>query len=345
MPEDITTASKSWFQRTEGKYGTGFTLLFLAAIAGTAIYFWGLVLPFLLMVLTNTIYLVGACLFLGLMLYAIFDGKWRTLFIYGYKSLMRWMTARFVEIDPIGILQSYVSRLKERLEEMDSGLGKLKGQIQTMKGLIAKNELDRTHSMELMEQAKGKENLRGAFVLQARQAGRLEKSNMSLRDLLGKLEATYRVLSKMREASEMMVQDIQGEVQVKTAERKALLAGYGAFTAARKILSGAGDERELFDTAMSHLTEDYGNKIGEIEQFMDVSKGFIEGVDLENGVFESNALKQLEDWEKKSSNLLNLQGEHVRVETTQPSIPALSRGSEFSDFFEPSNVESQKLTK
>jgi hypothetical protein len=55
---------------------------------------------------------------------------------------------------------------------------------------------------------------------------------------------------------------------------------------------------------MEKLTDDYGLKMGEIEQFMDVSKGFIDTVDLDNGIYEANALSQLEAWEAKSQNLL-----------------------------------------
>lgn len=339
MP-DITTTSKSWFQKTEGKYGTGFTIGFIALVAGLGIYFWGIILPFLLMVVTNTIYLLGGCVVLGLFGLALLDPRWRMLGIYGYKSLMRGMTSLFVEIDPIGILQTYVSRLRDRLEDMDKSIGNLRGQIQKLKVQISRNEEQRVHSLEIMAQAKGKENAKTAFVLQSRQAGRLEKSNLTLTDLLTKMEALLRVLSKMREASSMMVEDIDGEVKVKTDERKALLAGYGAFTAAKKILQGGGDEREMFDQTMEHLATDYGNKIGEIENFMDVSRGFIEGVDLENGVFEANALKQLEMWEQRTNTLLDGPS-NVRVDvgqSTTPEIPQLSppiTNADFADLFEP----------
>jgi hypothetical protein len=44
---------------------------------------------------------------------------------------------------------------------------------------------------------------------------------------------------------------------------------------------------------MEYLAEDYAKKVGEIEDFMRVSEGFIASVDLEQGIFEEEALEQL----------------------------------------------------
>ena len=41
-----------------------------------------------------------------------------------------------------------------------------------------------------------------------------------------------------------------------------------------------------------------------MERFMDMSASFMDSVDLQNGVFEDNGLKMLEEYEKQSSLLL-----------------------------------------
>ncbi len=344
MSGELTT-SKSWLQRPEGKFGTVVTVIALAVAGGFGLYFWGVILPWIIMMLTNTLTALALCAGIGAIAVVAFDPRWRNLLWYGYKSLMRAMTALFIEIDPIGILKTYVESLTKKLEQQDESISDLSGQIRKIKELVAKNEDRRVHSLELMQEAQKHGNeARNAFVLQSRQAGRLEKSNITLKDMQSRMETLLRVLQKMRSASAMMVEDIKGEVEVKTQERAALLAGYGAFTAAKKILQGGGDEREMFDATMEHLADDYGMKMGEIENFMDISKGFIQGVDLENGVFEANALSQLEAWEQKSNALLsNPPANGVRVDVGSAGIPALpAPASDFAELFDDTSSASTK---
>lgn len=296
---------KSWLQKPEGKFGSAVTLALLAGVGGTVIYFWGLILPWVIAMLENTLTALALAGIIALIGVVVFDKRWRNLIWYGYKSLMRALTGLFIEIDPIGILKTYVETLKKRLAEMDQSIGNLGGQLRKLKEQIEKNEANRMHSLQLAQQAqKHGDEMRNVFVLQSRQAGRLQKSNMTLQNLYDRMESLLKVLKKMRAASGLLVEDIQGEVEVKTAERAALLAGYNAFTNARKIMQGGDDEREMFDMTMEKLADDYGMKMGEIETFMDMSKAVIDGVDLDNGIYEADALAQLEEWEKKSQNLL-----------------------------------------
>ena len=41
-----------------------------------------------------------------------------------------------------------------------------------------------------------------------------------------------------------------------------------------------------------------------MEQFMEMSSNFMESVDLQNGIFEEEGLKMLEQWEKNSVLML-----------------------------------------
>jgi hypothetical protein len=45
-------------------------------------------------------------------------------------------------------------------------------------------------------------------------------------------------------------------------------------------------------------------KLGEIEQFMNDTQSFVNSVDLQNGVYEEDALDKLKEWETRSANLL-----------------------------------------
>jgi len=300
---DLATTQKSWLSKPEGKVGAALPIVAAGAAGLGLIYTWGSVVPWVIRMLTNTLDAIFLAAGVGAVVVVVSDPRWRNLAFYGYKSLMRGLTGLFIEIDPIGILKTYVESLKKKLEEMDASISNLAGQLSKLKNQIDKNAADRVHSLELAQQAK-KQDKRNVLVLQSKQAGRLEKSNLTLQNLYDRMSSLMAVLKKMREASDMLVMDIQGEVDVKTQERAALLAGYNAFSKARKIMQGGDDQRAIFDMTMDKLTDDYGMKMGEIENFMDVSKAVIEGVDLDTGIYEEKALSQLEEWEQKSQNLL-----------------------------------------
>ena len=43
------------------------------------------------------------------------------------------------------------------------------------------------------------------------------------------------------------------------------------------------------------VVEDFGMKMGEIDSFIENSKGFVEGLDMQNGVYEADAMKKLQE--------------------------------------------------
>jgi hypothetical protein len=341
---------KTFLQRPEGK-----TAVVLPFLLLTPLLVWGflnlpVILAWFVAVLTNTLYAAGLAAALALFFVLVTDKRLRTLAWLAYKGFTRWLTGCFIEIDPIGILRSYVDDLHERRDDMRKSIDSLSGQMKTLKGLIDENDRERERSLKLAGQAKSNEALRKVFILQSRQAGRLQKSNMSLKELYSRMEKLLSAAKKVYESAEFLIQDIESEVEVRTAERKALLAGYNAFKTARRIVEGGGDEREMYDLALEKLAEDYGMKMGEIETFMEMSQGFIQSVDLENGVYEQDALEQLEQWEKRSEQLLTGNAPGVRVapvlngtSATPSLVMQPSQEEAFADLFEDASKKQRRL--
>jgi hypothetical protein len=124
---------------------------------------------------------------------------------------------------------------------------------------------------------------------------------------------------------------------VKEQERKALLAGYGAFTSAMKVMKGDPDKRELFNQAMEFLAEDYSMKVGQIEDFMRTSQGFIQTVDLENGVFEQDALDALDKKldEKAEQMLLSpMEKRALPAATSAQPVPVAASTNEVDSLYD-----------
>ncbi|MBP6812164.1 MAG: hypothetical protein KA138_11625 [Saprospiraceae bacterium] len=290
---------KNFWERPEGLTGG----LFMAAILLGGGYLLYQALPTLITLASNTLYLAGLLAALAAVVYMVLDPKMRNLVWYIYKSIMRAITGVFVQIDPIGILKSYIEDLKDNLGKMNSQISNLKGQMYKLGEMIKQNNANIKNNLNLAGKAKetGREAL---MVLQARKAGRLQDSNVKLEDLYKRMEVLYRVLTKMYENSEIMLEDLSDQVIVKEQEYKAIKASHSAMRSAMNILSGNSDKKYMYDMALEAMADDVGQKVGEMERFMDMSKNFMDGIDLQNGVFEEEGLAMLDKWEKEGVSFL-----------------------------------------
>lgn len=286
--------SKTFWQRPEGVTGA----LFLGALIIGAGILTVKSLAFIVGALTSGIGLVLTLAVLGTIIFTILDSKARNLVWYMYKSVMRSITSIFVKLDPIAILKGYVNDLKENLRKMNRQISMLRGQMHKLQELILNNRKEIQSNLTLASQAKETDK-QAVLILKSRKAGRLKESNMKLEDLYKKMEILYRVLGKMYENSEVMLEDIEDQVEIKEQERIAIHASHSAMKSAMSIISGDKDKRMIFDMALEAIADDVGNKVGEMERFMDMSENFMKSVDLQNGIFEEEGLKMLEKWEKE----------------------------------------------
>ncbi len=299
LDADNYKQQKSFWKRPEGVTGTIFLIALLAG-GGFLLY---TILPALIALAANTIYLVGMLLVLGAIVYMVLDPKMRNLVSYMYKSAMRAITGMFVTIDPIGILKNYVDDLQDNLRKMSKQIGEIKGQMRKLQNIMTKNNSDIQKNMQLAShaKAKGKEQ---QMILASRKAARLKESNSKYEALLKKMSVLNRILTKMYNNSEILVEDTKDQVKIKEQERNAIRSSHSAMKSAMSVISGDPDKRAMFDAAMENIADDVANKVGEMERFMEMSSNFMDSVDLQEGVFEEQGLKMLEKWEKESTLML-----------------------------------------
>jgi hypothetical protein len=294
---------KSFWERKEGMTG-----MFFLSLGAVGLFFAAPVLltffTMLVGIVGQMIALTALCVVLAGMLFVITNKKVQTLVGYMFKSVMRHITGWFIEIDPIGIMQSYISTLKSKRDTMESAKIKLQGQITVLQNKMKKYSADYDQAMKIVKVAKeqGKD---AVFAVQSRQAGRLEKVNNEMYGpLLQQMQMHLRVLNKYFEVTGTVIDDLTNEVSVKKDQREMILSSYSAMSAAKKIINGGTDEKELFDQAMDFVVADFGMKMGEIDSFMESSQGFVEGLDLQNAVYNADALEKLKTWENKSGSIL-----------------------------------------
>lgn len=287
---------KTFWQKPEGVTG----LIFGAGIFLGGGYLLYKALPTLIALAANTLYLALILIALAAVVYMVLDPRMRNLVWFAYKSIMRGITGMFVQIDPIGILKSYVENLQDNLAKMSKQISVLKGQKTQLIQLMQSNNKEIETNMKLADQAK-KQGKEPEIVLFTRKAARLQESNEKYDVLAKKIEVMERILNKMYENSGMLVEDMKDQVKVKEQERAVIRTSHSAMRSAMSVLSGDPDKRAMFEMAMESINNDVANKVGEMERFMEMSNSVMSSIDLQNGVFEEEGMKMLEEWEQKST--------------------------------------------
>jgi hypothetical protein len=111
------------------------------------------------------------------------------------------------------------------------------------------------------------------------------------------------------------------------------------------LIGGDKDKRAMFEEAMQYMADDVGNKIGEMERFMELSESFMQGVDLQNGIFEEKGIQMLEAWEKDADSwLLGNEKSQIVADANDDSkvldfdapksLPNVSHENQFSKLFD-----------
>lgn len=307
--ENLPQPQKSFWDRPEGKTGMFFSILMGAGI----LYGLFVLLPFIVTLMANAVTAVALGVVLFVMIYTLMNDKFQNLAGYLFRSAMRAMTGFVVQLNPIGIIKDYIEDLKKNLAAMDKQITNLKGQMRSLLNLINQNKASMQDNLSLADQAK-KKGMDAQVALKTRKAGRLQASNMNLTQLYTKMEMMYRYLDKMHENAAILVEDMSDEVTVKEREQAAIMAGHNAFKSALKIIKGDPDKVAMFNQANQVLADDMGMKVGEMERAMEVTKSFMDSIDLENGVFEEKGIAMLDDLLKNQQSSL--------LGTSQPQLMA-----------------------
>ncbi len=300
-PNSLGENLKSFWSRPEGKTG----MIFAVLLAGAVIYGWGMIVPFIVSMLADTLHMVFLAVILAAVLFVLFSSRTHLLL----RLLMRWITGLIINIDPIGILKDHLEQMRKRREVMAQQISNVSGQLQYLKNIIDKNHQLANENMRLAAHAKKiatstadqNEQLRMALQMKAKanQAGRLEKSNLSYQQLLGKLQNIYDLLSKWAVHIDFYIEDTDNDVRQAEIEYKTINAAFRAYRTALAVIKGNGDERELYNTTMEKLAEEAGRKLGEMEDFQRLAQNFMDTIDLENGAVETEALQKLDSYEQK----------------------------------------------
>jgi len=296
---DPVAKVKSFWERPEGFAGMLFGLG-AVCLGGYALF---KALPSIIVMMQNLYMAIGLGVGLIVLLTILLDKRNWILAGAMYQSLMRKITSIFITIDPIGIIDNYIRKLKNNIETLDKQLASLLGQKEKVNMVITTAKKKMVESLKIARQAdkQGKKNETG---LHAKEAQRQKNMMENMQFVYNKIEFLYKVLSKIMENSQVILQDTINEVEVKKIERKTWQATSSAIRSAQSVILGNPDQRALFDASMEEVANDIAQKTGEMDRFVDRTAHIMSTIDLRNGVMQDEGLELLKQWEEETGSIL-----------------------------------------
>jgi hypothetical protein len=281
-------------------------MIFIGGIAVAALWFWGLIVPYVVSMLVDTVHMAVLGLELAGIGYLIFGRMPRLI----YRLAMRALTGLVIEIDPIGILKDNLLQAKKRRDELNDKVGVVRGSKQTLQDMIDKNQRTIEQDLATAEEAKRRSTdpkldqatkLRMTYEVRLRtnDVARLQKSDENYTALLQKISELYDRLVKLSAGVDFFIADLEGTVREEEIKYKTINSAWSAFSKAMLIIRGNASENDLYDQDLQYLADNASMKMGQIDDMTRLSQHFMDGVDLQNGVMDSKASAELDAYEQK----------------------------------------------
>lgn len=328
---DFNTKLKSFWQRPEGKVGA----LVLLATAGAALYGSAMILPWLILLLQNTITAAALAVALFAVLYTVTNKTFRTIVRNMFQSSMRFLTGLAVQIDPIGILENTRDQMSDNNRKLAEAVGKTRGAKQLVETEITKNKSAIDHAASVKNQADiqltketnpiARQRIMLTREMELNEVRRKMTSTEKLTIILKQTTKLYDMLVRWQQLAEFNVDNMSAEIDNAKAERTTILQAYAGLGFAKKLIKGDPEQMKMLNASLEYLVEDNAMKLGEMEDFARYSEKYLTQMDLEAGASADDAEKMLSQYETKLLSA-GSPGESIPVNSQQLEAVPVPRG-------------------
>jgi cation transport regulator ChaC len=273
----------------------------LLGLAGAAVYYWGVILPFLVDMVFDTVKLgIGLGTLFVLFLLAtnkrIHAGLW-----YAGQRILRTAAGIFVNTDPIGIMEDYIRNTEKEARKMDAEVTNIEGAHELVKRKLAANTAQMQEYLSLASAAT-RQNEKDMAESYAMRAAQLQDYNQRLMPMA---TTTANVTVVMRQILKAALRQIDGskfKVNLLKDEYQLVKRTSSGMRAAMNILRGDPDKKYFFDLATDRVAQDMAQQLGQIKQAMRYSQEFVKEMDIQNGVMSEKGQRLLEKYQKGDFN-------------------------------------------
>lgn len=354
----VSSTVKSFWNRPEGSWGKGILVAGAVGVAAVVVFFWGLILPFLIGVVGNTIQLAMLIGVLGVLTSPIWSSRVRLFCTNAFQLAVRWGYQSLIATDPIGMLRNNVATLAKQGAEFDTAVSQLAGSkqrleadIQANKDAIMKDKslADTTSAkiVQLTAQAK-------SFTGNARQEAGLNIQRLQLglqgyqqsaginmqtikaeQPILDQTNKMYDQLCRLRDLAAFKVQSLTQQADMYSKQRATILASQKALGAAGRILKGDPQQLAIVDQTIEYLNNEASDTIGAMNDFNRWSEKYLTDMDIQNGASADEAAKMFSALEQKLNLPDPISGDTIPLETVQDNTGAyvpVSAANDYSKF-------------
>lgn len=293
----IPTGFSALWQRKDGK-----PVVIVTAVLALLFLYWGM--PALIRFATDLFHL--AIMMAGglLIFWAIVDNDIRTKAWYIYKGLIRAIFGWFVNLNPEAILKTH-------LEYLNSQLTKFKAQVTLLRK--SRNELE----AEIANIAKEKADIQAKSQFLKQKGDMLAANNMAARyPKIAEHEAQYKgylekvkmlisIFERVQRANELAIENTSYEIEDLIKQRRIGGIAVKAIKSSFSILFGNSADRQAYELAVNKMQDDIAMQKGMFDSFMADTKPILANMDVQDGMFQAEGQKLLEEWDAKLEMALN----------------------------------------
>lgn len=296
---------KSFWKRPEGPFGIVVLIAILLA-GGYGLY---IILPYLITLLTNTLYAAGLAAALVAIGWLVFNPTFRTAIKNLFQNAVRWFASWVVETDPIGILRNNLDDMKKEKNNLDQTVQRFSGSEEKLQRSIAdKNDEINTlgHKAAKAEQmaSAAKDQMERERLLLERQTF-LEKAGLlmqGVKQLQALEEQTSKMLNTFQHWSQIAdskIQRTENKVNFLAEQRKMILDAKATLGVGQQLLRGNPEQLKMVDMALDYLEEDTARTLGEIREFSRYTDKLLTDEQIESGAAADEAAARFAEFSQK----------------------------------------------
>lgn len=306
MANDLVPKDKSrkftFWDRPEGTVGMIVGAALLIA-GGVGLYH---IMPFIVSLLSNLVTAAMLIAVLGVLFYGlVLDDSLRKFLGLRYKLLMKALTYSVIKEDPALFLRVTQDEARKRLDQIDKNMTAAKTQVNVLKSTMDDYERQGAQIGREYEQLKKMPN--ASQIDLANRGLKVKQLKDAYEELRRPYENMTRIMDGMKKAREYQVAKLdQIDFRIDLVIKRAKVINSLASSARlfKNFLTGRDDNSLLQQNALDFLDEDYAEKAGEIDAFLEDSQKLFDEADLQRAVMSSEGQELLESLTQ--SNVMRL---------------------------------------
>lgn len=273
------------------KKGDKITMALIGVIglcAFTAIGY--IVLPYILIAMVNTLYLLGmagTAVFIGASLW-----ENRTNILYSWKNMSRNIARGITRENPLGVMDTAISRFEKKLESIGENLSKAKAALNQQKDAIQKATAEQEAFERQVMQAQRQGMEQTSIDAIALKAERRRKSAENMLPLATLMDQVYTKLTEARQVCMLKLEDMKDQREVFGREYATMMAGKKAVGSFKSFFASNPDLERL-QMSIEEIDTQTAQAEAEIDQFLMDIKPAVDSAQLQKSADAAAAIDRV----------------------------------------------------